>query len=216
MIKKNAVFSAIVLLLFSCTNAKGPIPEAAATNDCDTANLYSGNIELIINTNCAISGCHDASSGMDMSNYNGVKLYADNGFLKDRVLVKKNMPTSPVDPLTASQLNKINCWLEHGAPKNSSGSITPPITSNCTTTVSYSSTIAPLITTNCAISGCHDTGSGYGDYSSITGLKADALNGKLNNRIVVLKNMPKFPVNPLSATEVSNIDCWIQQGALNN
>ncbi len=217
MIKKLLGFSTIALFVISCTNAKGPIPEAAQTNDCDTANWYSGKIEPIINTNCAISGCHDAvgSAPGNFTNYEGVKLYVDNGMLKDRALIKKNMPISPVNPLSASQLNRINCWLEHGAPKTSTGATTGN-TSTCTTTISYSSTIAPLITTNCAVSGCHDSGSGNGDYTSITGLQADALNGKLNNRVVVLKNMPVFPVNPLSASDISKIDCWIQQGALNN
>jgi ribosomal protein S16 len=215
MIKNFVGFSAIALFVISCTNVKGPIPEAAQTNDCDTANWYSGKIEPIINTNCAISGCHDASSGMDMSTYDALKVYVDNGMLKDRALIKKNMPISPVNPLSASQLNRINCWLEKGAQKTSTGGTTGT-TTTCTTTIYYSSTIAPLITTNCAVLGCHDAGSGNGDYTTITDLQADALNGKLKNRVVVVMDMPEFPVKPLSAIDVNKINCWIQQGALNN
>lgn len=215
MIKKNILLiGSLALTIAACTNAKGPIPEAAKVGDCDTANVYDGYIEPIITTNCAISGCHDAGSGMSLVTYNDVKLYVDNGLLKDRALVKKDMPTAPISPLSEAQLARITCWLDNGAKEKGSGSGSSSGT--CGTTISYSSDIAPIVAAKCNVSGCHNSGSSYGDFTSYTGLKAFASSGSLNTQVVTLKLMPKFPVLPLTSDQISKIDCWIQQGALNN
>ena len=222
MIKFFLGFSSIAILLIACTNAKGPIPTVKTLSSCDTAYWYTGVIEPIITANCATSGCHDVNGSApgDFTTYTGVKIYADNGQINNRVLVLKNMPSNK--PLSDAQLARISCFLEHGAQQNNPAGVTGStgIGNACTTTISYSSTIAPLIASYCATSGCHSTpGSTTNgvDYTSYSGLKTDVDNGTLNNRVVVLKNMPVFPVTHiLTAIELSNIDCWIKQGGLNN
>jgi len=96
-------------------NEEELFPESA---ECDVAGLtYDNGIGLILNTNCAISGCHDGSSGLtDYSNYAAVKVIADNGQMEQRVLIQKDMP--PSDPLTTCELSQIEAWLADGAPEN--------------------------------------------------------------------------------------------------
>jgi hypothetical protein len=65
-------------------------------------------------------------------------------------------------------------------------------------------------------SGCHEAGSGNGDYTTYTDLKAKADNGHLLNRVYTLRNMPASPSLALSDADLQRIYCWIQQGAPNN
>jgi hypothetical protein len=98
------------------------------------------------------------------------------------------------------------CTKEKGVPE--------PTTVVCTDTISYSTDIAPIMNANCTSGGCHDSGSGNGDYTGYAGLKIDADNSKLINRVVVLKNMP--PGGALPDSLIAKINCWVEQGALNN
>lgn len=217
MKKKIILFSLISFFLINCTKVKGPLPVATTTNACDTGYWYDGHIETIITAKCAtLSGCHGPSpSGVDFTTYDGVKFDVDNGTFNDRVFVAKDMPQAPGTPLTAAELDRISCWLSKGAPKSGSNIGG----SGCSTTISYSATIAPIISTNCTTSsGCHGSGSVNGDYTTYSGLAAKATNGSLNNRVVVVKDMATFPIlsTPLTTDEIGKIDCWIQQGGLNN
>lgn len=86
----------------------------------------------------------------------------------------------------------------------------------CDSVVSYSTNIAPIITAKCAIPGCHDAGAFDGDYTTYSDLKIRADDGRLKNSVVVLKSMPKAGYTALTELEISEINCWIEQGALNN
>lgn len=113
------LFSLCFCVLFSCTFEKGEIlqPRVAPTKRlCDSLNItYSGVVSNIIETNC--NGCHGAGySAGDFTNYAGLKLKVDNGSFKNRVFTLKNMPIS--GPLSAETLEKIQCWLDAGAPNN--------------------------------------------------------------------------------------------------
>ncbi len=214
MKKKIILFSSIAFFLITCTKVKGPVPNplTASASDCDSAYWYNGIIGPIIIANCTSNaGCHGVGgSSLDYTTYAGVKHDVDNGTFKNRVLIVKDMPKVPGTPLSAAQLDRINCWLMHGAPATATGSTI--------STISYSSTIAPLIITNCSTSGCHDAASIYGDYTSYSGLKSVAgIGGKLDSVAVLLKG-PTFPYThiALSTSDISNIDLWIKQGALNN
>ena len=217
MRKKIILFSLISFSLINCTKVKGPIPDSSASvGACDTAYWYDGKIETIITAKCAtLNGCHGPSPlGVPYTTYDGVKYDVDQGSFNTRVFVDKDMPKAPGSPLTAAELDRISCWLSKGAPQTGSN-----LVSGCSTTISYSVTIAPLIATNCVASGCHSSADAVnGDYTTYTDLQIDAANGKLNNRVVVAKDMATFPIvsPPLSAADISKIDCWIQQGALNN
>ena len=80
---------------------------------------YSGTIAQIIVTNCTNPGCHVGSGPgfqTQLSSYNGVKEEVNQGSFKDRVIVQGNMP--PSGSLSLADKEKIQCWLDAGAPDN--------------------------------------------------------------------------------------------------
>lgn len=88
-------------------------------NQCDTTSVtFADDIMPLVQGNCAISGCHVAGGTGNgiFENYEGVKEKVDNGSLRQRVLVDRNMP--PTEPLTECQLDIIDAWLNAGAPDN--------------------------------------------------------------------------------------------------
>lgn len=87
--------------------------------DCDTTMVsFSMDIQAILNVSCATVGCHvqgGLGNGL-FENYNQVKSKVDNGSLRQRVLVQRDMP--PSSPLSDCQLAHIEAWLNDGAPNN--------------------------------------------------------------------------------------------------
>jgi uncharacterized membrane protein len=84
--------------------------------------------------------------------------------------------------------------------------------------ISYSKTIQPLVTTQCSSgTGCHESGSQDGDYTTYDGLKEKAEDGTLQNRVVILKDMPQAGTSyKLTDQERSYFAAWIKQGFQNN
>ncbi|MDI9341080.1 MAG: hypothetical protein QM534_10975 [Sediminibacterium sp.] len=122
--KNNLLIAAglVVLVIFSCTNKKGKMvpsssnPTSSGTNSCDTI-TYAKHIAPIMSSSC--NSCHSSGNPLgDMTTYSGVKLKVDDGSFKQKVLVDKTMPKSPVSPLSQKQLEMIQCWLDKGAPNN--------------------------------------------------------------------------------------------------
>ena len=88
---------------------------------CDTVNVsFEKDIEPIIENNCAISGCHVAGSGAGgiYNNYNRIKAKVDNGSLHERVVVQQNMPPPDKGAITDCQIDKMDAWINQGAPHN--------------------------------------------------------------------------------------------------
>ncbi len=87
---------------------------------CDTtANVYNGKIKLLIDTNCAISGCHgNGAANPLLTTYAQVKAKIDDGTFKNRVIDLKNMPPPSQSPLSACELQLISTWVAKGAPEN--------------------------------------------------------------------------------------------------
>ena len=85
---------------------------------CDGTNsTYTSNIKTIIDNNCLSSGCHGSgSSNGDFTTYEGLKTYCDNGKFQSQVLDNQTMPKG--SSLSSDQLNKIQCWIDNGYPKN--------------------------------------------------------------------------------------------------
>ena len=84
-----------------------------------------------------------------------------------------------------------------------------------TSNVTFAGMIFPIIQGNCSISGCHIAGgTGPGLYENYDQVKASVDNGKLENRVLVLQNMP--PTSPLTACQQFQLQVWIDAGALNN
>lgn len=107
----------LVLSLSSCYYDKEDL--LYGNDDCTVNSVsYSVDIEPIINTSCAISGCHvQGGSGNGIfDSYAGVKAKVDNGSFRQRVIVERDMP--PTAPLSNCQIKYIEQWLNEGAPNN--------------------------------------------------------------------------------------------------
>ena len=125
--KKVVFFYTVVFLLGvmvlshnSCVKDIGPLPTKITVAFCDSLNVkYSTDISQIMTMYCATtSGCHGtAASAGDFTTYAGLQPYANNGSLRNRVLVVKDMPLGG-PPLADSLLQKIDCWLLKGFPDN--------------------------------------------------------------------------------------------------
>lgn len=84
-----------------------------------------------------------------------------------------------------------------------------------TSSSTFSGTIFPIIQGNCSISGCHVAGgSGPGLLENYDQVKSIVDNGKLESRVLVLRNMP--PSGPLTDCQISLIERWLNNGAQNN
>ena len=107
----------LVLLVFLNACVSHDFPEYQCTEDY----TFADDIRPIIETKCAISGCHNGDMGPDLNWINFEKFHerAASGLVKYRV-VHRIMPpsTSPAGPLTQEQINAIACWTDRGALNN--------------------------------------------------------------------------------------------------
>jgi hypothetical protein len=84
--------------------------------------------------------------------------------------------------------------------------------SNCTDTVSYSQDIVPILENNC--NGCHNAGAGGYSFTDHTQTAANA-SAILNSMYGTTQLMPLGgPALPDSL--IQKVQCWINQGKLNN
>ena len=78
----------------------------------------------------------------------------------------------------------------------------------------YNSHVKGIISSNCTSSGCHNSGSANGDFTTYEGLKKVADKGTLKDRVINNKTMP--PTSPLPKADIEKIECWISSGVQNN
>jgi hypothetical protein len=95
------------------------VDKAVCTSVIDSANTYAKSIKDIINTNCAQSGCHSASSkkaGVDLSGYSSVKEEIQNG--NSLCTIHHGSGCKPMpqggNKLSDSDIAKIDCWAKNG------------------------------------------------------------------------------------------------------
>lgn len=83
---------------------------------------------------------------------------------------------------------------------------------NCSDTVSFNNEILPLIQNNCT--GCHDNQNGYTftNHSNISA-NSNAIIGSMRNNGYQL--MPKGG-SALDDSIIQRIECWVNQGKMNN
>ncbi len=119
-------FSLFLLFVLSCTKDKREKPIEPApvdttkvvVSDCDSTKvLYCNSVKSIINTRCAVSGCHvSGGSGIgNMSTYNGLKAKVDDGSFTLRVFTYGDMPPSTSSQLTATDTITLRQWLNSSA-----------------------------------------------------------------------------------------------------
>lgn len=90
-----------------------------------------------------------------------------------------------------------------------------PAASECDS-IKFSSNINPIIIANCNTPGCHDAGSGNGDFTTYAGIKTTVDAGSFKARVI--DGTPTFmpPSGSLPADQIAKLKCWLDKGAPNN
>lgn len=229
--KKWWMIAGLSTMLMACTNEidfdsiKPEEPEEPELAECTPNRVYfRKDIMPVIESHCAVPGCHDAASpaaNINLSSYDaimntvfeGEKIVKpgdrDNSLLY-RAVVPLNllfMPPPRSHQLTAKMQNDIGKWIQQGA-----------IDDICKTSCDdrepkFQSTIKPIIDKYCT--GCHYEKYPYGDvklfnYSEIvkvaeSGLLVKSMRGQDN-----VARMP--PANIMPDCEIQLIEQWIARG----
>jgi len=189
---------------------------------CSADTVYFANeIQPLLNSSCAMSGCHDAVShkeGINLSSYLGtLKIVtrgkpSSSGLYTELLKTGNNrMPPPPMPALTSTQIGKIQKWITQGAVNN--------VCDQCdTTNFRFSTAIKPIMDNKCV--GCHNAASlgGNVDLSSYAAIKASAISGKLYGSIVWTAGISAMPKGgaKIPDCEIKQIKKWIDAGTLNN
>lgn len=80
------------------------------------SDVVFGSIKAIIQTNCAVSGCHNGTQDPDFTNNNIIVSNANR--IQSRTTVRTMPPSSSGLSLTQSEIDQIACWVADGAPSN--------------------------------------------------------------------------------------------------
>jgi hypothetical protein len=214
----------IAIMATGCAWDKTPLVSHGNDGIKDSV-CYLTEIQPIINSNCAKSGCHDAithEEGYDLTSYFNVLELVKPGHPDKSKLMEvitgsgeKAMPPPPAPPLNQEQINLISQWITEGAGLNIDCNIAVPCD---TANITYSGKVFPIIESNCL--GCHNSpGTGGGilldNYAAV---KSQVNNGKLWGAINWQAGYYPMPKNgiKLSDCDISSIGTWINEGALNN
>jgi hypothetical protein len=195
---------------------------------CDPDSVYfNQQILPILASNCAKSGCHDATShqeGVILDNFSNVRNTADvkPGNAADsklyEVLVDDDpddrMPPPPAAALSAAQIALIANWIDQGA-------LNLACDAGCdTTNVGFNAAILPLVQARCQ--GCHSGSNPSGGIllTNHAQIKTVANNGKLwgaINHAAGFRPMP-YPLGSakIPDCDIRKIQIWIARGALND
>lgn len=195
-------------------------PPATSTCSADTVYFQQQVLPVFI-SNCAMGGCHDATShkeGINLTSYStimagGIRAGNPGSSKLYKVIIEGSMPPRPYSALTQDQINILNKWITQGAKNNSC------VDAACdTANVTFTASVKGIITNKCQ--GCHSSsspGGGY-DLSTYNGIKAVVDNGKLWGSVNFLSGYSAMPKGgtKLSTCELARIRKWIAAGAPNN
>lgn len=76
----------------------------------------------------------------------------------------------------------------------------------------YLRDIRPIIQNNCVGSGCHNSGSEHGDFTTYYDLHQTIMTREFSKRVLKRQDMPKG--RPLTQEEINLIQCWEDTGYL--
>ncbi len=215
-----------VLIISSCTHTSFIDPSIhTITKECSPDTIYFQNEILpIIVSNCAKSGCHTAGGEEDAKNLSSYSAIMNSGYVKpfnsnDSKIIEsvkggdEKMPPPPDAPLTSTQIDLLEKWIDQGAFNNECEG------GDCdTTSVTYSITISGIMATYC--NGCHSgvSPSAGIDLTNYIGISAIAENGSLYGTIIHDPSYVAMPVggNMLPDCKIDEIRIWIEGGYPNN
>lgn len=92
-----------------------PNSQPAPNDTTSQAATWTADIKPIMDTRCATNGCHiSGQQSPTLQTYDQV--FANKTRVKVRACDQKTMP--PGNPLNPTDINKINSWINAGAPNN--------------------------------------------------------------------------------------------------
>jgi len=214
--------------------SQGAKNNACTQMNCDTTTVtFAGSVQPILQKYCL--GCHSGGSpsgGIDLSNLTSLMVQVNNGALMASIRQDAGYNPMPLGgpKLSNCEIATIGIWVRDttltytgdGGSAGSGGSTCSP------DTVYFQNTVLPIIVSNCATSGCHDAttrreGVQLTDYASIinTGriVAGNPGSSRLYGAITTTSEEGKMPPGSrtaLTSTQISEIQKWILQGALNN
>jgi hypothetical protein len=208
-------------------NPTNPIDTTPVTPE-DTTICFESQVLPIFQSNCAMTGCHDAithEKGIILTSYNNIMNSDGENIIPNNPAasevydvitendIDKVMPPPPNALLSAEQIAIIRQWIIEGA-QNTTGCNT-----GCDTALfTFTGAVKPIITNNCQ--GCHsgNTPGGGFNLTTYSGVQTIAQNGKLLGTIKYMQGFSAMPKNGnmLSDCKITQIQKWIDAGALNN
>lgn len=191
----------------------------ATQQPVDTTICFERDILPLFVSNCATTGCHNATSKRDGYNLTTYTSIMSRGIVAGkptssklyRVMEDGSMPIYTTMP--ADQIALIKKWILQGA-KNGTNCPSRCDSSN----FKFAANIQPMLKTYCV--GCHSTSNAGGGVAldSYTGVASAASSGRLWGSINGLAGYSFMPKGgaAMSSCQKAQIRKWIAAGSLNN
>jgi uncharacterized membrane protein len=199
-------------------------PPPATTENCDPDEVYFNQVQDILLSNCAKSGCHDQSTAekdVILNSYANVMAsdVVEAGNPAESDLYERITDTDPDDvmpplsepQLTTEQIVLVKDWIAQGARNIVCNEVVCE-----TTNVTFTGHIQPLIDQKCV--NCHsgNTPSGGVNLSTHEGVETVALNGRLMGAVTHATGFTAMPFGgqKLADCQIEMIRTWINNGAI--
>lgn len=112
MKKQFVIMVASGFLLTACSKSYNPVDPV----DCSTSKSYAVDVSPIIQSYCAIGGCHASGSSNGPGALTTHQQVYNNRSSIRTAIVNGSMPQN--NSLIASQKNTIICWIDNGSANN--------------------------------------------------------------------------------------------------
>lgn len=222
------VFIWALLWLGSCTHKPGVYYDNTpkVSNNCSADTVYFQNDILpYINSTCALSGCHDATTGKEgvvLTDYaavmktGGINLQSPSDSKIYRIVNKGGddiMPPPPASPWSNGQKKALLTWISQGALNNICADTTCD-----TTAVTFTGNVVPVLQKYCY--GCHSSSNSSGGIDLTNFNQLTLLIGKGSLLGSIRHEAGYIPMpqggNKLSNCEIATFKIWIDDGTQNN
>lgn len=102
--------------MYSCGDNEIEEEEEMEDNCEGTSFTYTNAVKAIVDSNCALSGCHVAGGDLpDYTSYDLISSAANS--VASRTRTRSMPPARSGRSLTDEQIKTIKCWVEDGAPE---------------------------------------------------------------------------------------------------
>ena len=119
MLNVSAVLITLFLLVLvtGCYYDNAELLQPGNNVNCNTINARFVDVQPIISTKCAVSGCHDATTAAGntvLQTFQQISGKSNRIYI--RSVIEKSMPS--VQPLSTQEAALLNCWINSGSPNN--------------------------------------------------------------------------------------------------